>query len=180
VYCKKEADMKRQRILIVALVVLCVAAATVSAGEGKEEMEGKQGKKCEMMGHGGMMGEGGVMGRGGMMQTCPMHKMMAPMPEPQIVATRDGGVVVMLAGRLYKYDRNLDLKAETELKIGLGQAQGMMMHMMGKCPMMQGMDMKKEGMGMHMMGKDAMMDEMKTHMKKCPMMKGQEEEAPEE
>lgn len=174
--------MNRQRIPVLALVVLCMMVAVASAGGQKGEMEDVKGKKCEMMGHEGMMGEGGKscgggMGcKGGMMQTCPMHRMMAPMAQPAIVATRDGGVVVMVGGRLYKYDRDLKLKAETELKIGMGQMQGMMMHMMGECPMMQGMGMRQEGMGMHMMDKGEMTDEMKMHMKKCPMMKKGEKE----
>jgi hypothetical protein len=174
--------MNWQRILALGLVVLCITAVTASAGGHKDEMEGVKEKKCEMKGHEGMMGEGGKSCEGGMackcgmMHRCPMHSQMGSMAQPAIVATRDGGVVVMIGGRLYKYDRDLELKAETELKIGMGQMHGMMMHMMGGCPMMKGMGMKKEGMGMHMMDKGEMTDEMKMHMKKCPMMKKGEEE----
>ena len=34
-----------------------------------------------------------------------------------MVATKDGGVVVMVGNKLFKYDRNLNLVKETEIKI---------------------------------------------------------------
>jgi hypothetical protein len=152
-------------VVLLGFIMLCIAVATGAAGEGKEEMKGMKGE---------MMGGKGMKCGGGMMKMCPMHEMMESMAEPEIVATRDGGVVVMLGGRLYKYDRNLKLKSETELKIGMEMMHGMMMRKMGKCPMMERMGMEM-GEGM-MMGKCPMMERMGMEMgegmmEKCPMMK---------
>ncbi|MGE5279240.1 MAG: hypothetical protein ACM3L6_00665 [Deltaproteobacteria bacterium] len=44
--------------------------------------------------------------------------MEMPMMMPrEMVATSDGGVVVLIGEKLLKYDKNLDLKAEAQLKI---------------------------------------------------------------
>ena len=42
---------------------------------------------------------------------------MLKMMEKQIVATKDGGIVVMLGNKLFKYDKNLRLVNEAERKI---------------------------------------------------------------
>lgn len=60
--------------------------------------------------------------RGMMMEKAkemkPMHEMtMKKMMDKEIVATSDGGVVVMVGNKLLKYDRNLNLKAEAEINI---------------------------------------------------------------
>jgi hypothetical protein len=47
-----------------------------------------------------------------------------------LVATEDGGVVVLLGNKLYKYDKELVLQKEVEIKLG-------------KCPMSE--KMKSEG-----------------------------------
>ena len=122
--------MKRNLAVLLGVVLICAAVSTALAQEGKEGMMsgGMKGK---------MMKGGGMMGRGGMMQMCPMHKMMESMAVPTLVATKDGGVVVMLGGKLYKYDRNLNLKHEVELKIGMADMQKMMIPMEKKCPMMK-------------------------------------------
>ena len=62
----------------------------------------------------GMMG----MGREGGMPPPPMMG--------NLVATNDGGVVVMMGNRLYKYDKNLNLVKETEIKVDMKRMQGMM------------------------------------------------------
>lgn len=56
-----------------------------------------------------------------------------------LVATADGGVVVLLGNKLYKYDKDLVLQKEVEIKIDREGTQ----KKMGKSPMSQ--KMKSEG-----------------------------------
>lgn len=69
----------------------------------------------------------------GMGHGCPM------MMGKSLVATEDGGVVVMCCNKLFKYDKDLVLQKETDIKIDMEAMQ----KMMEKCPM-HGM-MKSEG-----------------------------------
>jgi hypothetical protein len=75
--------------------------------------------KCPMMDKdkGMMMG----MGKEGMPPMMDMMRMMG-----NLVATSDGGVVVMMGNRLYKYDKNLNLIKETEMKIDMKSMHEMM------------------------------------------------------
>jgi hypothetical protein len=74
--------------------------------------------KCNMRG----MGCPGMMGMG-----------------KEMVATSDGGIIVLVGNKLYKYDKDLNLKKEVELKIDK--------QMMEKCRLMCGqMEGMKEGM----------------------------------
>ncbi len=62
-----------------------------------------------MMGHQGMSGPGqDMMGR---------DHMSKGMMSISMVATQDGGVVVMIGNKLYKYDQNLSLKKETQISV---------------------------------------------------------------
>ena len=64
---------------------------------------------------------------------CPMTKMMGKMMGGKsIVATRDGGVVVMIGRKLLKYDKNLKLKAEAEIDIDMGEMWHMKKKVRGK------------------------------------------------
>ena len=87
-------------------------------------------KKTEMTGQKmagkGMEGMGNVKGecmKGGDMRNCCggkcncMGKMDGMMMHKTVVATSDGGVVVMMGDKLVKYDKNLNLVKETELKM---------------------------------------------------------------
>ena len=56
-----------------------------------------------------------------------------------LVATEDGGVVVMCCNKLFKYDKDLVLQKEAEIKIDMEA----MHKMMEKCPMSG--KMKSEG-----------------------------------
>jgi len=51
------------------------------------------------------------------MMKCSGHMMMCKgMMEKEIVTTQDGGVIVMTCGKMYKYDKDLNLVKEVELK----------------------------------------------------------------
>ena len=74
--------------------------------------------KAEMMA-GDMMGKG-MMGKG----MCPMMKSMM---ERSVVATSDGGVIVLSGCTLTKYDKNLNMVKEAQIKCDM---------MKKGCPMM--------------------------------------------
>jgi hypothetical protein len=140
---------------IVLGVVLAMGVAVISFAEepkettgpamGKEMMKGEKMMGCE-----GMMAKGKMGHEKMMMGCCSMHgMMMKSMMEKKIVATSDGGVVVAIGNKLFKYDKNLELKKETEIKVDSEAMKKMMMEMKEKCPMckkmMGGCGMMKEG-----------------------------------
>lgn len=143
-----------KRFMIIALgVVLVMGVALISFAEEPKEATGqamgKEMMKGKKMGYEGMMAKAKMMGHEKMMRgCCPMHAMMMKsMMERTIVATSDGGVVVAIGNKLFKYDKNLELKKETEIKIDGEAMEKMMMEMKEKCPMC------KKMMGEHRMMK---------------------------
>jgi hypothetical protein len=83
-----------------------------------------------------------------MMKKCPMHGMMMKgMMEKSIIATADGGIIVLAGNKLIKYDKDLNLLKEAETKIDMEAMQKMMMQMMEKCPVMQQEGGMMEGAG---------------------------------
>ena len=76
-----------------------------------------------------------------MMGMCPM---MNSMMGRSVVATNDGGVVVVTGNKLIKYDKDLNVVKEVELKMDMEAMKKNMDDMMKMCPMMgKGM---KDGM----------------------------------
>ena len=140
--------MKSQRMLFV-LMALCAGGIFLSATSAAMPPKGEPGDDSmmppkEMMEHAGMMGKHhGMMG-----QRPPMCPMMKGMMEKKVVATSDGGVVVLVGNKLVKYDKDLNLVKEVEIKIDMAAMQKSMMEMMKDCPMMKG------GMGQMMEAED--------------------------
>jgi hypothetical protein len=100
---------------------------------GKQTMD-KQGMmdSNDMMMQKGMMGKG-MMGKA-MPMMCPMHTMMCQgMMKKEVVATSDGGVIVMADNKLFKYDKDVNLIKEVELKIDMKATQDKMTQMMKEC-----------------------------------------------
>lgn len=91
---------------------------------------------------GSMMGGKGMTKEGKMMGMYSMSGMMKMMMGRTMVATKDGGVIVMVGNRLLKYDGELNLQKEVELKIDMKGMQKMM-QMEEECPM--GGKMMQEG-----------------------------------
>ncbi|GEM_PF-1752421 len=120
--------MKKFTYLIVVVAVVFVTRFAFA-----EEMKGS------MMGK-GMMGDKGMMEGKGM-----MHGMMNVMMNKSMVATSDGGVIVMTANKLTKYDQNLNVVKEADIKMDMDGMHKMMTEMMEKCPMM-GKGMMDKGM----------------------------------
>ncbi|MGA2092975.1 MAG: hypothetical protein ABSH16_06160 [Sedimentisphaerales bacterium] len=126
---------------VTALMVILLAVGVVYfvfAAEQSIAMAGKQDESKEMM-HKGKMHEG--MMHKEMMGMCPMHSMMCErMMKKEIIASEDGGVIIMCCNKLYKYDKDLNLVKEVELKAGqdMKEMMGKMQkECMEKCQMMK-------------------------------------------
>ena len=92
-----------KKIMLVALVLSLLASASAFAEETKgNEMPGM-----------GKMG-------------CPM------MGKAQMVATDEGGVIVLAGSKLLKYDADLNLVKEVEVKMPMGPMGSKQCPMMGK------------------------------------------------
>lgn len=125
--------MKKSIAVLTAIIVLGVAGISFAQmdDKGKEMMKDKAGMMEGKDGMMGMMGKGMMDGK--MMGMCPMMKSMM---ERSVVATSDGGVVVVMGNKLTKYDKDLNVVKEIEQKMDM---EGMQ-KMMKDCPMM-GKDM---------------------------------------
>ena len=76
-----------------------------------------------------------------MMGMCSMQGMM----QKTMVATEDGGVVVMMGDKLVKYDKDLNKVKEVAIPMDVEQMQGGMQKMQQGCPRHQEM-MKESSM----------------------------------
>jgi len=75
-----------------------------------------------------------------------MHcMMMKKMMGKEIVATQDGGVIVLVGHKLMKYDKDLNLLKEVEIEIDMKKIMEKCKKMMEKCGMDKGS--MKESMG---------------------------------
>lgn len=128
--------MRKVIAVIIAVLILSfpgMALAQMEKGEGMMDDKGMEMKEHGMM-HDGMMGQGDMMG----------GPMMKHMMGPIVVATSDGGVVVVIGDKMTKYDQDLDVIGQADLKAD-----------------MQGMK-KKCGCGMMGKGMEKMADEPKA------------------
>ncbi len=92
--------------------------------------------------------------QGGMMGMCPMHSGMMSGMMGRASLTVQGNYLYVLAGnKILKYDPNLKLVRETEIKIDMTKMTKMMNEMMENCPMhKQMMQMMNKPMMNNMMG----------------------------
>jgi len=114
---------------IIMLVILFAGTSLVYARGKKDDMSDK-GMKGGMMG-GGMMEKGMMDGK-----MSGMHSMMKSMMERSIIATSDGGIVIVIGNKMTKYDKDLNVVKEVELKMDMEGMQKMMDDMKSMCPMM--------------------------------------------
>ena len=120
-----------KKIILMSGAVIFLTVSVVFA-QGMKEMENSKGSMMAK----GMMGKGMMDEKGSMMGT---HGMMTKMMEKSVVATSDGGIVVVMGNKLTKYDKDLNVVKEVELRMDMEGMQKMMSDMMEKCPMMKGM-----------------------------------------
>ena len=113
--------MKKGLAVITAVMVLASTGLALAQmnDKGKEMVSDKA----------GMMGMGKGMMDGKMMGMCPM---MQSMMQKQVVATSDGGIIVVAGNKITKYDKNLNVVKEVEQKMDMDG----MKKMMKDCPMM--------------------------------------------
>ena len=104
--------MKKTIILLAIVTIVGTGSYVVFA---QEHMGGMMGGK-DMMAQKGMMS-------GKMMGMPPMSAMMC---NSSLVAMNDGGVVVLIGNKLTKYDNNLNVIKEVEVKIDKEYWQNMM------------------------------------------------------
>ena len=102
--------MRRVWSLVLVSVFVTVFASMALAEENKSDTQGKGAMQGPMMGMWPMMGA------------------------KSMVATSDGGVIVLIGNKLQKYDKDLVLQKEVEIKTDVSCAH----KMMENCPMMQG------------------------------------------
>ena len=133
--------MKKIGWLLGFFVISILFVAPLEARDMKEMgmgmTEGKEGDGKGMM-SGQMMG---------------MH-MMKIMMEKSVVATSDGGIVIVAVNKITKYDKNLNVINEAEIKMDMEAMEKNMKEMMEKCPMMKG-EMKNMGSEMKETGKNS-------------------------
>jgi len=117
--------MGRAKILIFAVIALAFSSVIVFADEPQENKEPvAQEKAAAKQANQERMG-------------AMAMQMMGSM-QRQMVATSDGGVIVLAGGKLLKYDKDLnlvrevDLKTNVELKIDAGSMQEMIKNMKEK------------------------------------------------
>lgn len=72
---------------------------------------------------------------------CNMHKMMGA---KELIATQDGGVVLIMGNKLIKYDASMNLVKEVEIKPDMEAMRNMMEEMKKNCPMGSKMQDKKQ------------------------------------
>ena len=125
--------MKKSLIAIAVVIIVGTSGLAIAQmnDNGKDMMGDKTGMMDGKSGMMGMMGKGMMDGK--MMGMCPMMKSMM---ERSVVATSDGGVVVAMGNKLTKYDKDLNVVKEAELKMDMEGMQKMMENMKGMCPMM--------------------------------------------
>ena len=111
--------MKKLTYLIMITALLMITRFAF-AEEMKDSMTGDGMEK-------GMMMDKGMMG-GGMMKMMGMQGMMG---KSSMVASSDGGVIVLVGNKLYKYDQDLNLVKEAEIKVDM-EAMKKMCPMCGK------------------------------------------------
>jgi len=138
--------MKRT-IILIAVIALAVSGAYVvfadepmgggmmRGGMMRGGMMNDNQKNQQGMGQQGMMGN--MQGRG-----MKMDNIGSMMNSSSVVATKDGGVIVLMGNELSKYDSNLNLVKQVEIKFDWENWQKMMMQhrnmMMQRRNMMRG------------------------------------------
>jgi hypothetical protein len=111
--------MKKTMIVVVIAALVAIGSYVVFA----KEHTGGMMDSNDMMMQKRMMGKE-MMGQQGMMGMHPMSGMMCG---SSMVATQDGGVAVLMGYKLLKYDKDLNLVKQVEIKIDWENWQKMMM-----------------------------------------------------
>lgn len=116
-------------IFVVMLVAFFMTTSGISYAQEKGSMMGEEKK-------GSMKGKG-----------CMHGMMMKKMMTKEMVATGDGGVIVLVGNKLMKYDKDLNLIKEVEIKVDMEAMMKKCREMMKKCYMGEGFEEAPKGSG---------------------------------
>lgn len=134
--------MKKISFFILIAAVLFVGMSFRSLSLAEEAVQNPPMEHQGMMmkdSQGDMPSQHKMMGKEKMMGKHEMGAMMMKgMMQKSMVATSDGGVVVLSGNTLTKYDKNLNVVKEIELKCPMEKMHKKMMEMGKDCPMMKG------------------------------------------
>jgi hypothetical protein len=124
--------MKKSTLLVAVVLLSAIFMSFALAEDRKAPAKDKDDMKAGMMGSHDMCGT-----------------MMGSMMGHCMVASGDGGVVVMMGDKLQKYDKDLNLVKEIQVAVDMEHMSARMAQMMATCPMhkkmMQGGEMEKYG-----------------------------------
>jgi len=126
----------KKEMFVVTLIVMCLAIYGISFAadtkESKGSMMGKGAMQCDEMKSDVKLDESKTMYHG---------MMMKHMIQKEMVATEGGGVIILVGNKLIKYDRDLNLAKEVEIKI---DSEATMKQMKEHCEMMKECGMDEE------------------------------------
>lgn len=158
--------MKRWMVPIALVLVLGLGSYTIFAqqedqsqdqpqqgmmggGMGGGMMQQGGGMMGRGMGRGMMQGQGGMMGRGMMQQggmpCAACGAVCGALMHESVTPTSDGGVVVSIAGKLIKYDSDLNRVKEVNLNVDWTRVHQMAQQIMQNCPMQRRMMQQPQG-----------------------------------
>jgi hypothetical protein len=131
--------MRKSFVTAGVVFIVAVAGSYVAYGQtGRDGMMGRNASEQNMRGS-----DGTTMPLRGMMAQSMAHAMS----QQSLVATSDGGVIVLAGGKLMKYDGGLGLVKEVQLNVDYDRMQERMQRMMENMPMMRGGMMRSSGGG---------------------------------
>lgn len=108
--------------------LLLIVSFSLALAQKNKEVPEKDAMKCDMMSK-DMLSD--------------MRMMRPMMMANNMVATSDGGFVVLVGNKLKKYDKNLVLQKEVEIDMDGGMRKAMKMQ--GKCPISEQMMQEEKG-----------------------------------
>jgi len=117
--------MKKTALLVITMAFIFFVIMIGQAKAETQKSEKTSAPMEKMMGEKHMMGKEMKKMEGCRMGYMPMNCMMGK----QIVATSDGGVVVTIGNKLYRYDSNLNLQKEIEIPFDIEGMKKKMMNM---------------------------------------------------
>jgi hypothetical protein len=124
---ERKIKMKRLVLFVIVGLLIVSTAYIVSAGQQNEKTDGGMTPKacmpnCPMP--------------NGPMSNCPMCPAMCQsMMSKSLVATNDGGVILMTGCQLVKYDKDLNKVKEVQIEVDMDKMKDKMQSMMKACPM---------------------------------------------
>ncbi len=111
--------MKKIIVLVIITGAILIFSA-IGLAQNEQPQKGKMGQMMDQK----MKKQNHMQNR---CSACAMA--MCGMMSKAMLHTDDGGVVVMIGNKLYKYDQNLNLQKETELSVDFKNMKQMMMKM---------------------------------------------------